>query len=95
MTPLKEIESWYYQQIELRNRLYETVGFPNEVELCGARGKDDIARKKSVHIYIGIEQIAAALKLPLKIDCYCPGFYVRTVSHLGVTFFQLGNYSKV
>lgn len=92
MTPLKEIESWCYKQIELKNRLYDMKDFPGEVELCGLIGTEDIVRAKRVHVYIGIERIAAALKLPIKIKPLDCDTYMKTVTHLGVTFFQLGYY---
>ncbi|MBQ8662506.1 MAG: hypothetical protein IJ471_01475 [Eubacterium sp.] len=97
MTPLKEIEAWCYKQIELINRLYNMKDFPDEVERCGMLEPLDIAQKKRVHIFTGIEKISAALKLPIHIKTspYLDSdMYKKTVTHLGVEFFQLFHGAK-
>lgn len=88
MTPLKEIEAWCYKQIELINRLYDMKDFPGEVEFCG---RDELGIKflKRVHIYEGIDRISSALKLPVHIDIRDSDTYKKTVTHLGVEFYQI------
>ena len=87
MTSLKEIESWCYKQIELKNRLYDMQS-PAGVHLCCLSEPGDIAMAKRVHVFRGIELIAAALKLPIKIE-HLDDYYEKSVTHLGVKFFQM------
>ena len=48
---------------------------------------------KKVQIYIGTEKLAAALKEPMHFE-FGPDDYRKMVSYNGVTFFQVGFYSK-
>ena len=87
-TDLKQIETWCYEQIELLNRLKSLKDFPDDVERCGSTHA-----YKEVHIFCGIEKIASALKLPLKINVR-PGIeliydYEKSAEHLGVKFYQI------
>ena len=93
MVSLKEIEAWCLLQIDLLNRLYDLEDFPGVVEYCG-HDKDGINHLKRVHIYEGIEMIAAALKLPIKIEL-ADGHYLKTVTHQGVKFFKVAFYPNI
>ena len=93
MVSLKEIESWCYKQIELINRLYD-MKEPDGISRCGLLTEQDVARAKSIHIYEGIDYIGAALKLPVKIRLFDDEMSMKTVTHLGVQFYQLEWYPK-
>lgn len=94
MISLKELEAWCYLQIDLMNRLYDLEDFPNEVEFCGRSDKFCLQQLKSVHIFTGIEKISVALKLPINIEL-ADDYYKKTVTHLGVKFFQIEYYPKI
>lgn len=83
-TDLKKIEEWCYKQIELINRLCRMEDFPDEVEFCVGR-----ERLIEVHIHKGIEKISSALKLPVHIEQFADDMYEKSVTHLGVKFFQI------
>lgn len=94
MVSLKEIEAWCYMRIDLINRLYG-MEEPEGVDLCGLSSPKLIADAKRVHVYEGIDMIAAALKLPVKIGLIDDEYYQKTVTHLGVQFFQLEHYPNI
>lgn len=92
MTSLKEIEAWCYKQIELMNRLYDMKDFPGEVEFC-FRDELGIKYLKRVHIFEGIDRISQAIKIPVHITVRNNHSYEKSVTHLGVKFYQIGHFA--
>lgn len=81
---LRKIKDWCYIQIGLMNRLRAISDFPGEVVFCGRS-----SGLSQVHIHSGIEIISSALKLPVKIEVGSDGWYEKSVTHLGIKFFQI------
>lgn len=86
-TELKELERWCCKQIELRRELASMPGYPGVVE-CTSRFPESVMK---IQMYVGIEKTASALKLPVHIELN-KGSYEKSVTHLGVKFFQIGFY---
>lgn len=87
---LKNLREWCVGMETLINLISthkKTV--PESVDLINERPTD-----KSVHVYAGIEKIAAALKEPMHFEFGSTSFE-KTVSYNGVTFFQIGFYATV
>ena len=83
---LKKIESWCMEQIDLLNRLGEIEETEGIELICNPY-------QTRVHVYAGIENIAAALKATLKIELK-EEFYEKSVLYRGITFFQIESYPK-
>ena len=86
---LKKLNNWCIRTAAVINFLFDTKKeVPESVQLITERPTD-----KSVHVYAGIEKIAAALKEPMHFKFDATSFK-KTVSYNGVTFFQVGFYAK-
>lgn len=86
---LKKLKEWCVKTQILINVLSDTKkNVPESVELI-----TELPANKSVHVYAGIEKIAAALKEPMHFKFNANSFE-KTVFYNGVTFFQVGFYAK-
>lgn len=84
---LKNLKDWCIGMETLINLIStHKKRVPESVELITEQPAD-----KAVHVYSGIEKIAAALKEPMHFN-FNPTFYEKTISYNGVTFFQIGFY---
>ena len=86
---LKNLKEWCLGMETLINLISTHKKLvPKSVELIAERPTD-----KSVHVYAGIEKIAAALKEPMHFK-FDAASLKKTVSYNGVTFFQISFYVK-
>ena len=86
---LKLLRDWCVGTAAIINILADTKQkVPESVDLITERPAD-----KKVHVFSGIEKIAAALKEPMHFE-FGSTIFEKTVSYNGVTFFQVGFYSK-
>lgn len=86
---LKKLKDWCLGMETLINLIStQKMVAPESVELITERPTD-----KSVHVYAGIEKIAAALKEPMHFKFNANSFE-KVVSYNGVTFFQVGFYAN-
>lgn len=84
---LKKIERWCVQQADQLNRLRRLKAVDGIELICDPY-------QTRIHVYAGIENIAAALKATLKIELK-EEFYEKSVLYRGITFFQIESYPKL
>lgn len=86
-TDLKKLKAWCCKQAKLINELKAVTDYSDEVRL-NAYTRDHL---QEIHIDTGIERIASALKRPVHINRFSRYMYIKTVTHHGVEFFEIGS----